>query len=396
MIPPTQGSSLGAQHNLRNKRFLNFIGDNDILRLNRNGLAQSGLAVAEVKAREVHPNGDLAGVRINLDGDGDLNKVCLTSQAGLDPTCEGPWRSSPTGAIQGTLQRLHDGGRPAGRLGLLRPGPRRPDRQDEDHELDLRLAIAASSGSSTPTRRTSTRSTSCAPTARRQGDQRRRAPAQRRHVQRRRRTRAPSTSTSTARQQACTSTSSTSAPTPTASCATRSACARSTARARRRAACCSASPALGHGRGLHHLHVPPQEHGRGGGDADAAPAGRQRLPQQRHLPPVGVGRRHRLDGAPEERVRRGQVRRDRRRCRSTSRRRGRGGIGLGHAQRDVRERPDEVDVGLLLGPGDTVGGTVPATLALTMGPAAKFGPFTPGPAEGLLRHHDGDRGLHRG
>ena len=96
-IPPTQGAALGAQHNLRNKRFLNFIGDDDILRLNRDGLAQSGLAVAEVKAREVQPNGDLAGVRINLDGEGDLNKVCLTSQAGLDPTCEGPWRSTPTG-----------------------------------------------------------------------------------------------------------------------------------------------------------------------------------------------------------------------------------------------------------------------------------------------------------
>ncbi|WP_053225748.1 M6 family metalloprotease domain-containing protein [Solirubrobacter soli] len=101
MIPPTQGSALGAQHNMRNKRFLNFITDGDLLRLNRNGLAQSGLAVAEVKAREVQPNGALAGVRINLDGEGDLNKVCLTSQAGIDPTCEGPWRSSPTAAIQG-------------------------------------------------------------------------------------------------------------------------------------------------------------------------------------------------------------------------------------------------------------------------------------------------------
>jgi hypothetical protein len=57
--------------------------------------------VAEVKAREVKPDGDLAGVRVNLDGAGDLNRVCLTSQAGVDLTCEGPWRSSPTGAIQG-------------------------------------------------------------------------------------------------------------------------------------------------------------------------------------------------------------------------------------------------------------------------------------------------------
>ena len=39
LIPPTQGSSLGSQHNIRNKRFLNFVGDSDLVRLNRNGLA---------------------------------------------------------------------------------------------------------------------------------------------------------------------------------------------------------------------------------------------------------------------------------------------------------------------------------------------------------------------
>ena len=38
-IPPTQGSSLGSQHNIRNKRFLNFVTDADLMRLNRNGLA---------------------------------------------------------------------------------------------------------------------------------------------------------------------------------------------------------------------------------------------------------------------------------------------------------------------------------------------------------------------
>jgi M6 family metalloprotease-like protein len=100
-IPPTQGAALGAQHSLRNKRFLNFIGDDDILRLNRSGLAQTGVAVAEVQAREVQPGGKLAGVRVNLDGEGDLNKVCLRADAGVDLSCEGPWRTSPTSAIQG-------------------------------------------------------------------------------------------------------------------------------------------------------------------------------------------------------------------------------------------------------------------------------------------------------
>ena len=36
------------------------------------------------------------------------------------------------------VQQLHDGGRPADRLGLLRPGPRRPDLQDEDRNSLLR------------------------------------------------------------------------------------------------------------------------------------------------------------------------------------------------------------------------------------------------------------------
>jgi hypothetical protein len=99
-IPPTQGSALGAQHNMRNKRFLNFIDDDHILRLNRDGLAQTGLAVAEVKAREVAPGDDLAGVRVNLDGAGDLNRVCPTSAAGVDLTCEGPWRTA-SGAVTG-------------------------------------------------------------------------------------------------------------------------------------------------------------------------------------------------------------------------------------------------------------------------------------------------------
>ena len=37
----------------------------------------------------------------NLDTDGDRNKICRNSQAGMDPTCEGPWRTSPTAAVQG-------------------------------------------------------------------------------------------------------------------------------------------------------------------------------------------------------------------------------------------------------------------------------------------------------
>ena len=83
------------------------------------------------------------------------------------------------------LQRLHGGGRPAGRLGLLRPGPRRADRQVEEHELVLRLVQLLrlvhrlQPAGHQPGR---------LPQGRRhagQGDDRRRAPDQRRLVQRR-------------------------------------------------------------------------------------------------------------------------------------------------------------------------------------------------------------------
>ena len=42
-----------------------------------------------------------------------------------------------------------------------------------------------------------------------------------------------------------------------------------------------------------------------------------------------------------------------------------------------------------------VGGTVPATLALTMGTPASFGAVHAGSRQGLLRHHHGERHLHR-
>jgi M6 family metalloprotease-like protein len=87
MIPPTQGAALGSQHNMRNKRFLNFLTDSDLLRLNRDGLAQSGMAVTDVTARETAPTGgELSGVNITLDGAGDKETPC---DYRVDPTCDG-------------------------------------------------------------------------------------------------------------------------------------------------------------------------------------------------------------------------------------------------------------------------------------------------------------------
>ena len=66
----------------------------DMLRLNRDGLAQSGLAVAEVKAREVTPNGDLAGVHILLDGAGRPEPACRYQHR---PALRGPVVHEATG-----------------------------------------------------------------------------------------------------------------------------------------------------------------------------------------------------------------------------------------------------------------------------------------------------------
>jgi M6 family metalloprotease-like protein len=90
LIPPTQGESLGSQHNMRNKRFLNFLTDNDLLRLNRDGLKQSGMAVADVTAREIAPSGgEISGVNIVLDGTGDNEPPCYVNGQLTTPNCDG-------------------------------------------------------------------------------------------------------------------------------------------------------------------------------------------------------------------------------------------------------------------------------------------------------------------
>ncbi len=98
MIPPTQGEALGSQHNIRNKRVLNFITDNDLLRLNRDGLAQSGMAVADVTAREIAPTGgEISGVNIALNGTGDNEPPCVVA---TNPNCDGVIRAA-NGTISG-------------------------------------------------------------------------------------------------------------------------------------------------------------------------------------------------------------------------------------------------------------------------------------------------------
>ena len=69
VVPPTQGAAMPAGLMVRNRLENKFISESQVLRLNRDGLAKSGLAVAEVTARAVDPlPGTFAGILVRLDG----------------------------------------------------------------------------------------------------------------------------------------------------------------------------------------------------------------------------------------------------------------------------------------------------------------------------------------
>jgi M6 family metalloprotease-like protein len=75
-IPSTLGTALGSQHVIRDKIALQFLGPDNFVDLTRGALAQTGLAVVEVTARQVDPGASgQTGVRIALDG-GDQNLAC--------------------------------------------------------------------------------------------------------------------------------------------------------------------------------------------------------------------------------------------------------------------------------------------------------------------------------
>ena len=86
LIPGTAGSSMGAQHMLRNKMKLGIIDDAAVLRLSRAALNDSGVVVARVTARAVQPGAKgLSGINVTLDG-GDAGPACDTA---ADPFCDG-------------------------------------------------------------------------------------------------------------------------------------------------------------------------------------------------------------------------------------------------------------------------------------------------------------------
>lgn len=86
LIPGTAGSSMGAQHMLRNKMKLGIVDDDAVLKLSRDALARSGVVVTRVTARAIDPDGRrLAGINVTLDG-GDRSPTC---DPAADPYCDG-------------------------------------------------------------------------------------------------------------------------------------------------------------------------------------------------------------------------------------------------------------------------------------------------------------------
>jgi M6 family metalloprotease-like protein len=86
LIPPTAGASMGAQHMLRNKIKLEMVDEQNVLRLSREALDESGLVTARVVARAIQPGkNELSGVNISFDT-GDKSPACDVT---TNPLCDG-------------------------------------------------------------------------------------------------------------------------------------------------------------------------------------------------------------------------------------------------------------------------------------------------------------------
>lgn len=89
VVPPIRGAAMPAGLMLRNRLQNEFIDDDQVLTVNRNGLAASGIAVAEVTARAVDPlPGTFAGMIVRLDGDEPRDRTPHIDPA-IDPLSPG-------------------------------------------------------------------------------------------------------------------------------------------------------------------------------------------------------------------------------------------------------------------------------------------------------------------
>jgi M6 family metalloprotease-like protein len=83
-IPAVEGSSLGAQHMLRDKMKIGLVAPDDVLKVSREALASSGLVVATVTARSAYTGQGLAGVNVAMSQ--DRSPTCTVA---ADPLCDG-------------------------------------------------------------------------------------------------------------------------------------------------------------------------------------------------------------------------------------------------------------------------------------------------------------------
>jgi M6 family metalloprotease-like protein len=109
-VPAQQGASMGAELTLRSKIGMGFVPYSSVLRLNRDGLAGSGLAVADVIARAVNagplPKGTRAGIQVSLDGTAPVDRSAACD-VNTNPLCDG---GGPSGGWSNysleTVQRI--------------------------------------------------------------------------------------------------------------------------------------------------------------------------------------------------------------------------------------------------------------------------------------------------
>lgn len=79
-VPSVQGTSGPGPLMLRNKMKLGLIDADDVLELSREALAETGVVVARVQARQVQPRGDaLAGINVAMES-GDHSPPCTLEQ----------------------------------------------------------------------------------------------------------------------------------------------------------------------------------------------------------------------------------------------------------------------------------------------------------------------------
>ena len=109
-VPAQFGASMGAEHTLRSKVGMGFVPNSQVLRVNRNGLASSGLAVADVVARAVNAepqaSGIRSGIQVFLDGSAPVDKE-PTCDINTNPTCDGGGPSGQwTNYSLETVQRI--------------------------------------------------------------------------------------------------------------------------------------------------------------------------------------------------------------------------------------------------------------------------------------------------